>query len=403
MRAPTILLLMFLFAFRIFLSINAKHGDMYNNISWGKVAVEKGLSGFYELPKSDFTHSRPNQPPGSIIFHYLSIHLSNSTGQLINWSNDQLPIFPSSLVWFWENHGELISIKIFSVLADFVSAWVIYQITKSKKWAFIYLLNPAIWYISSFWGQTDSIVAALSLLSIYFLSSKRIGLSAIFLGLTLITKASWAPLIPLWAVYVYRDFNSKIYKSIFALISAIIVALPFHPMVDLPLWLTNLYASRILPGESAFITVNAFNFWSLFFPTDRFVALPVFPFIGYVLIGLVLCFSASKLLKKTDITTLVTTSTILFFAVFMFSPRMHERYFFPVLPLLTLLLGSTKSWLLRFLYIGVSVLFLLNVYSMWWAPYLASLVNLYTPLFTKAIAFLYLTAFAVQLNYARKA
>src|SRR3989344_9618175 len=97
---------------RLYLSVNAKHGDIYNNISWGRMAYRlESLAGYYELPKEVWSHSRPNQPPGSILLHLASENIYNSISQMIKWSNDKIQTFPSKLVWFWQDHGELISIK----------------------------------------------------------------------------------------------------------------------------------------------------------------------------------------------------------------------------------------------------------------------------------------------------
>ena len=72
---------------------------------------------------------------------------------MIKWSNDKIQTFPSKLVWFWQDHGELISIKIFSILADFALAFLLFK-AGGKGMALIYLVSPPMWYNSSFWGQT---------------------------------------------------------------------------------------------------------------------------------------------------------------------------------------------------------------------------------------------------------
>ncbi len=83
-RWLTVTALVLLLIFRLWLATQSKHGDMYNNQDWGKGAITYGLSVFYELPKEAWTHSRPNQPPGSILLHAASYLLDTNINQLIN-------------------------------------------------------------------------------------------------------------------------------------------------------------------------------------------------------------------------------------------------------------------------------------------------------------------------------
>ena len=53
------------FIFRLSLVFVAHHGDLNNNITWGTLAVERGLVGFYE--GKDWPYSAPNQPPLTIL------------------------------------------------------------------------------------------------------------------------------------------------------------------------------------------------------------------------------------------------------------------------------------------------------------------------------------------------
>lgn len=63
MKFRIVVLLLLLFVFRLFLSTQSKHGDMYNNLDWGRIAVEHGLVNFYELPKIVWPHLVPTNPP----------------------------------------------------------------------------------------------------------------------------------------------------------------------------------------------------------------------------------------------------------------------------------------------------------------------------------------------------
>lgn len=83
--------------FRIWLAVNAKHGDMYNNLDWGNISVDHGFKGFYELPKDIWPHSVANQPPGSIYFHAMSVAMDRTISGLAWQANLKLKAFPQAL------------------------------------------------------------------------------------------------------------------------------------------------------------------------------------------------------------------------------------------------------------------------------------------------------------------
>ena len=146
-------------------------------------------------PKKFGLTAVPTSPLAASFFTWLHINLITFASLLINWLNISLPIFPSKLVWWWEQSGELIAIKLPSILADFAIAAALVRLTKKGWIGWLYLGNPALWYNSGFWGQTDSVVAAFAIWSLVWLSKSRLLLSTIFLGLSLATKASWLPLV----------------------------------------------------------------------------------------------------------------------------------------------------------------------------------------------------------------
>ena len=371
------LLIVILFALRFYLAFHAKHGDMYNNISWGRMAYRlESLAGYYELPKEVWSHSRPNQPPGSIVLHLVSEYIYNYTDQLINWLNDKLPAFPSTLVWFWQDHGELISIKIFSILADFAIALLLFK-AGGKGMALIFLVSPPMWYNSSFWGQTDPIVAALALWSIYFLIKGKLARSSLLLGLTLITKASWAPMTLFYLIYFIKCYPRKIYNLLFGALMVFVVSWPFHPQFDIIRWLGNLLVTRILPGETALATVGAFNLHQLIWgQTVNHWFSAVLAVL--ILVPLIL-YMSFNLIRKSDPIRLIYWLALLFWAFFLFNTKMHERYLYPIFPLLSFLLVLKPTIKLLIIYVLISLVFLFNMYYMWYAPNIPWLMSLYTP------------------------
>ena len=403
-----------LFCFRLWLAVNAKHGDMYNNLDWGYGAVEYGLNGFYELPKPYWNHSVPNQPPGSIYLHLASVSLYTLVDQMINWSNDKIQLFPSRLVWWWPLHGELIAIKLPSMLADLAIFAAILKTGKifnrskaSLIIGFIFLINPAMWYNSSFWGQTDPVVAALSVWSLVFLFSGRLLFSPVLLGLSFITKASWLFFVPLYGLYYLLKYPKKTYLLLAIPLTMLFVSVPFHLHLDIASWLANLYSHRILSGESAFITVIAFNFWNLVYSPD-FVPYKIlfhgFPanLVGWAIVAAILSVLAFRLVRRVRPQNLIWLGILLSYAVFLFAPKMIHRYLYPAFPLLSLFFVFSKSKLLWLIYFILSACYIINLYYKWWAPGSLWLQSFYTDANTKIISAIYLAVFAFLLVFKPK-
>jgi hypothetical protein len=99
--------------------------------------------------------------------------------------------------------------------------------------------------------------------------------------------------------------------------------------------------------------------------------------------------------NQVTIPALIYSLTIVFFSMFLFLPRMHERYLFPVFPLLFFLSAVTRSQAPFIFGLILAPPYLANLYSQWWAPGNTFLQSLYTPDSTRAVSLAYLLAFAM--------
>lgn len=404
----TLAVCLILLVFRFWLAVNAKHGDMYNSLDWGNIAVDYGLLGFYDLPRPVWPHSVVNQPAGSIYLHATSVLMDRSLDKMIKWSNDQIPIFPSKLVWWWEWNGNLVTIKFYSLLSDFIIAASLLSLARSFRRprlgiiaALAYLVNPALWYSSAFWGHTDAVVAALSLSSLAALVSRRLVISPVLFGLSLAIKASWAPMVPFYCLYYLLNHRSHIRSLLLVPLVTIVLFIPFHPSLDLPFWLPKLYFQRILPGDTGFITILAFNFWNLVFgPYGVPYTTPVWGvpanLVAWSIVGAISLFLAYRLVKNPSPRTFFWVCALEFFAVFLFAPKMIHRYFYPVLPLASVILIFTKfPKLLSATLVITSALYLINIYYRWWGPGIPALIPLYTPVLMNSVSVAYLAIFVL--------
>jgi Gpi18-like mannosyltransferase len=370
---------------RLFLVFVAYHGDLNNNISWGTLAVEKGLTGYYE--GEGWPYSAPNQPP-------LTILMFASTRVI--WLAVQSFTFP----WqFWQDKGMIFLVKLPSILADLGIGWLIYKylFQKKKKFAFpataIWLFNPVIWYNSAIWGQTDSIVNLLGLVSVLALLKKNLVLSFLFLVLSLLLKGSLAIFVPvlIFVAILQKHKLADWFKAVACGLSAVVLtSVWFHPSIDIFAWLINLYQKKILPGEIGFLTANAFNFWWLVNPgkildSVLYFGLParVWGF-GIAMMGIfaiLFWLQRKRLTDKRIFISLILVSLI----TFLFMTRIHERYLYPFFPMATILLGLIPGMVVP--YIIFSITYFLNLYHLFWVPSFAPLEALYQiPAFAQSIS-----------------
>ena len=363
----------------------AYHGDLNNNISWGTIAYENGLNGFYGSSDArDWPYSPPNQPPLTILMFTGLRMMWQTVENVFWWFNNHIAVFPSATIWFWEQKGMVLLVKLPSILADLGIGYLIYwYLTHNKKFkthiktalliSCIWLFNPITWYNSAIWGQTDSIVNLLGLISILLLLKKKLIASTTFFALSLLFKGSLAVFSPiLLFVALSQKYALKewLLAIIYPLLITVLVSLMFHPHFDFPIWFINLYKDRILPGEIGYLTANGFNFWWLVNPgkvydSISFLGIParllgfIFTFVG---VGGTLLWIRNKVTEEKVLISLVLTALI----SFLFLTRIHERYLYPFFPIATLLLSLFPQILVP--YLILSLTHLLNLYNLFWAP-----------------------------------
>lgn len=397
---------------RISLLFSAYHGDLNNNISWGTEAVSRGLNGFYGTSSDsrNWPYSAPNQPPLTILMFAGARAVFIQTDKLL-WSlNNSFQIFPSSLVWFWESRGMVLLVKLPSIIADLGIGYLIYRYFKGRKGvdlglrlSAIWLFNPVVWYNSSVWGQTDSIVNFLGLAAILLLLNKRLIGAILAFTLSVLFKGSlayFAPLLLFVAVRQKHGFVVWLKSLIVALLALLVSSIWFHPEADLLSWLPNLYTSRIFPGEIGYLTASGFNFWWLVNPgkvsdSTTYLGVPA-RILGFVPLAISLLLSGIALYKKMTDKRVFIIFCLVAFVAFEFMTRIHGRYLYPFFPMATILLGLVP--VLAIPYILLSLVHWLNLYYGFWAPPFHFLESLYlNPMFMNMIAVSGLVLFVIVL------
>ncbi len=381
MRRPYRLVFIFALIFRMVFSFLVWHPDVNNHVDWGKRFWEYGAKKFYTANVWNFTW--PNQPPGTIYIYAAMKKVSDFVFSVFWWMNIKIPIFPSNIIYYLEDNLYPALLKLPSIIADFGIAYLIFKSIQNKKLgvagSVVWLLNPVIWYNSSVWGQTESIVSFFVFLSIFLLHKNKPVLSVLSIALSLYIKASLLIFIPVYLLlFIMKKYPVTTYlKSIaFSLFVIVLLTLPFakgNPFI----WLLDLYQGKIFVQQLQVITANAFNIWATIATIhERPQTLMLGP-LSYQTWGNLL-FAISYIVLiwnfiKSKTRNIYWILSLIAFSSFMLMTNMHERYLYPLFPFFTVLAVQNKK--LMKIYCAVSLISLLNLYNFWWVPKTGFLID----------------------------
>ncbi len=349
----------------------------YKEWTWKSYSV--GLNQVYST-HSNLAIMDVDQPPGTIYILRASYETFLLTARVLT---RIMHLDVGSTVWINENLLTFF-FRFPSIIADLILGFCIYIMVKTKtseKIALItstlFLLGPPIIYNSTIWGQMDSINNLLFYLSLIFLVKKRAFFSVLFLAMSLFVKLSFLPVLPLYLMLGLSGVFFKRTSFIISIaITSVIIVILCLPFSTDPFWIINVIG-KAAHGVNQDISVNAYNFWWLIFNpalrestppiTSTFLgwALNYWAYLIFALLYLPIIFVSAKLIKmkKISIETTFLLTSIVAFASFLFLPKMHERYLYPIFPLLITWIGfKNKYW---FMAIILSVIHFLNLYIVW--------------------------------------
>jgi Gpi18-like mannosyltransferase len=221
----------------------------------------------------------------------------------------------------------------------------------------LYAFNPAIIYNVAVWGQFDAIYTFFLLLSVMLAIKRKPEASAVVFAIGLLTKPQGIALLPLIAVLIFKkDGLKRLATSVVAFIVTIfVVILPFewsNPVT----FLSDIYFGAY--GGYKYTSINAFNFWGMFglwIPDGNLYIL------GWALFGAFAALTLLVLWKRYKVSgdlLAIYAAFLLFFAFFMLPTRIHERYLFPAISMLVLLVPFAKK--VRLLYATLTATLFIN-------------------------------------------
>jgi len=245
-------------------------------------------------------------------------------------------------------------LKLPSIAADIASAYVLYLLLRDQKQelrvgaAAIYLLFPAVLLIGPIWGQVDSLLAFLLLLSIYFIDRERPIAGALVFTLGFLTKPQIVAALPFLAFRIMRRHPPRVWLQIVGASLALLLVLIF-PFFTYKPWdlISQLYDATNVENYrvKSFFAYNFWNIGGLFegFKPDvsgiqpgkgTFVGID-FRFWGFALFAISIVGIIRVMWKSQGTGALALGTAIFIFVFYLFMTRMHERYVFAAfLPLL---------------------------------------------------------------------
>ena len=298
--------------------------DLSTFAAWFNAAAEHGIRVFYNVVWSDY-------PPFNAYLFWIFGSLSK-----------QLSLSGTNLFYL---------IKLLPNLFDTATAFLVFAFMR-KRLDFkisllataLYAFNPAVIFDAAVWGQYDAIYTFFLVLSLMLVLASKPKLSAVAFTVGLLTKPQSIALAPLYVYLVFRKTDWKGFLSSLLVAAATVVAvvLPFEWTNGNPVtWLSNIYFNAYKGYQ--YTTLNAFNIWAfggMWVPDAGGLNM-----IGWVMFGALAAFALYYVHKRysvSDDLLVIFAALALFFGFFMLPTRIHERYLFPAISMLALMLPFLK-------------------------------------------------------------
>lgn len=262
---------------------------------------------------------------------------------------------------------DMFLMKFWPIVGDTLCGLALYLVFKSKSpktglvAAALWLFNPTTIFNSSFWGQTDSIMCLMLLVSFWALENNKPLLSCFLFALSGMTKFQCLFFTPVFLIELFVRFRFSSFLKGIAVAAATVAAvfIPFMVGSNNPLLFFDVYLKG--QGQYPYCTLNAFNVYGIFglnWVEDNigFISLHT---ISLVLVAfLIICLIAVYIFAKRRSVWVI--GFLFMNTLFMFMTRMHERYQFVVLIFILMAALVHKKRSFFYIFIGTSLMTLIN-------------------------------------------
>lgn len=358
---PVFVIAVFLLAFLGRLVFSFGQGNFDDSILyqiWSFIGTTKGVTSLYDtIPNLSFFPA--NYPP-------LILYLLTFVGLIYKSFFSLNFVFNTPILFFL--------LKLFPILFDIALGLILYFFVSSnfsKKAGFIasafLLFNPAIFFNSAVWGQTDSILMFFLAVSMVFLIKGKFNYAWFFYALSFFTKQQALIFFPLMIFLTFKlGGNKRLYKALITgIATSFIVIFPFIASGKFLNFLERMFYSLT---QYPVLSKNAFNFWwFLFGEKATFLSdqKSIFWFYNPHLIGaiffILVYFYVFQKIKKSQLNPhlIILAFLTIAFAFFIFPTEIHERYLLYSIPFSLLLLFYDKR--VKLLFFSLSALAFLNL------------------------------------------
>lgn len=271
---------------------------------------------------------------------------------------------------------QMFVMKFLPIVFDCLCAVFIYRVCSrefGQKVAFIgavaWLFNPSMFFNSTMWGQTDSIMAFLLLLAFWYAYKNKTVAACVLFAIAGLTKYQSLMFTPVFLLELFYKCEFKLKRILISLSAAaatvLIVFLPFMIGTGDPLLFFRVY----LGGASTYpyCSLYCFNLYGLMGldwstgikDTEMVISGLSYQTFGYIMVILGIAILVLMYVKGENRNPWVGG---LFFMqwVFIFMTRMHERYQIIVLPFALMAYLITKKRTFGISYILLTVMTLIN-------------------------------------------
>jgi Gpi18-like mannosyltransferase/predicted membrane-bound dolichyl-phosphate-mannose-protein mannosyltransferase len=228
-----------------------------------------------------------------------------------------------------------------AIFADFTLAVAVFAYVRREHraaLAFIALimvaLNPALLFDTLVWGQSDSVLTFVTLLTVIAILGRQYELGWALAAISVLVKPQGLMLLPVlaWWTMLETDIACWLRCAVVGLSVFGVGILPFqigHPWN----WILQLYTTTAAYYHET--SVNAFNLMALvgglrvsdsgtiagisYFALGMSMLVPLYAFVGWLV------------WRSRSAKTMMYAAFITLFGFFLLAPRMHERYLYPAI------------------------------------------------------------------------
>jgi Gpi18-like mannosyltransferase len=295
---------------------------------------------------------------------------------------------PYNVVRYWQttNLTYLFSFKIWSISGDVIVAWLIYTFGSKltgKKIGLIlslfFFLSPISLIDGAFWGQVDGLGVAFFLLALWLAWRQKPAIASAVLVVGIFFKLQNIVFAPLFYLYLALTLDLKSFAKClgWSLATLLLVNLPFILAKKTELIFATF--NRNLDYYPYF-TLKANNLWAIIakdgywdrWPDQQLLwgltSAKNFGMAAFVVLYLIACLNLLFSGKEARFKNFVLSCLLSVLSFFTILTQMHDRYLYPLFPLLLVYFALETTWQKKFkifamFYVVCSLFYFGNLYS----------------------------------------